>query len=1154
MSSLLSSDVSTPRAVAIDETADDMTPPPLPTRAGLSSLMNSPLADDDADMEAEDADEAASISVVSASQGSEPGTSNVDDDVDMEDGGGASAGDKSEQSQTVGELGDPELDVLKMEFHAAIQQFLAGKADAAPSAKRQKKSKHARRARAQHATATAAANALGDAEVQRCVNVLHRKVRTQFLSAEVLSAVVRFCLAFCGVLDGQDPVKNLIVTATAAHKGVDLDATLARLSQKPLYNQLVEVVRRAVLSSSEATATELLTLILDWCLSQSSPSNWTWILAAIAQMNSYSLQDFLFREAIARYQFDSQSEEATGSVSLFLPVLAFLAAKHPAQMVDILRDLLEECASTAGGKAESVADTVTRLLALTSDSAALVKACDDNLQWVVTEELVSSLADKISSQDGKGEDANGNGSVKSHSTTVESQLLRFLRRRSAELSNSGFQLLLLLQNLSTTSSRSRLAASVTSFQQQLLDFAATEPSQAFIKGISRFLPFICQRTLRLLQSMPQDTEASESGPIQPDPPSEMHKEGPLRRFQEWKQWLCLLARAMSRKEVTDQLIEAELMLAEFNEVPLTQPSTTIQPADRALCELLTSILTPSSADYVEFVREMVQTCQSAAPRAKRRILAIVQTLLSLNEADSLVSETDARFVELSAAQDVSCVQQLAHITTWRDRQDAFALWKGVRGIDLWESLLDLAGSTDTVVASRALALVARTPFLSLEDPSWQYRCVRKLSVVFFSLLRQYRAVLVLQDGGKTSSGLAVAVDSGLPSRLQTLKLNLFRVLALDGGVARYPSSVYSVFASLWLDALLSTTSATSIPTHFPNGVNFQVDESGDLRDERVVIRCERTISSKCTNLQSSQVITKVPEKTLVYRKTLDSSWEREMHAARVCSVYATELFSQLVASTGTAATLLTTSVLSPIDEDEQCERRLKVVVDQLLERLIPCCGIPSDDTYKDSLPNRSSFDMDLRVEQWLNHFPAFLPLLRVVIATSTALGSSQLLRLVPVLKSALIVLLGHWNSVKGELGVENLDVPPYMRNQNQLAITCELMRLLRATNWLPSPLAKVAELLPLTTPADIRAILFSCWFYLADHPPRTDSRAPTPATSATASPISSGSSPAGFSITGLAMGGPSSSRQPLEFYLIPLRKALHRNIRKVGAKYPLFMC
>ncbi|RLN91205.1 hypothetical protein BBJ28_00003289 [Nothophytophthora sp. Chile5] len=1129
-----------------------MTPPPLPTRTGLSSLMNSPLADDDADMEAEDADEAGSVSIVSASQGSEPGTSNVDDDVDMEDDGGASTGDKSEQSQTVGELGDPELDVLKTEFHAALQQFLAGKADAAPSAKRHKKSKQARRSRAQHATATAAANALGDAEVQRCVNVLHRKVRTQFLSAEALSAVVRFCLAFCGVLDGQDPVKKLIVTTTATHRSVDLDATLARLSQKPLYNQLVGVVRRAVLSSSEATATELLTLILDWCLSQPSPSNWTWILAATAQMNSYSLQDFLFREAIARYQFDSQSEEASDSVSLFLPVLDFLAAKHPAQMVDILRDLLEESASTAGGKAESVADTVTRLLALAGDSAALVKACDDSLQWVVTEELVSSLADEFEA--GKGENANGNGSAKSHSATVESQLLRFLRRRSAELSNSGFQLLLLLQNLSPTSSRPRLAASVTSFQQQLLDFAATEPSQAFIKGISRFLPFICQRTLRLLQSMPQNTEASKTGPIQPDPLSEVHKEEPLRRFQEWKQWLCLLAKAMSRKEVTDQLIEAELMLVEFNEVPFTLPSTAIQPADRALCELLTSILTPSSADYVEFVREMVQTCQSAVPRAKRRLLVIVQTLLSLNEADSLVSETEARPVELSAARDVSCVQQLARITTWRDRQAAFVLWKGVRGIDLWENLLDLAGSKDTAVASRALALVARTPFLSLEDPSWQYRCVRKLSVVFSSLLRQYRAVLVHQDGGKTSSGLAVAVDSSLPSRLQTLKLNLFRVLALDGGVAHYPSSVYSVFASLWLDDLLSTTSATSIPTHFPNGVNFQVDESGGLRDERVVIRCERTISSKCTNLQSSQVITKVPEKTLVYRKTLDSSWEREMHAARVCSVYATELFSQLLASTGTAATLLATPVLSPVDEDEQCERRLKVVVDLLLERLIPCCGIPSDDTYRDSLPNRSSFDMDLRVEQWLNHFPAFLPLLRVVIATSTALGSSQLLRLVPVLKSALIVLLGHWNSVKGELSVENLDVPPYMRNQNQLAITCELMRLLRATNWLPSPLAKVAELLPLTTPADIRAILFSCWFYLADHPPRTDSRAPTPATSATTSPISSGSSPAGFSITGLAMGGLSSSRQPLEFYLIPLRKALHRNIRKVGAKYPLFMC
>ena len=122
--------------------------------------------------------------------------------------------------------------------------------------------------------------------------------------------------------------------------------------------------------------------------------------------------------------------------------------------------------------------------------------------------------------------------------------------------------------------------------------------------------------------------------------------------------------------------------------------------------------------------------------------------------------------------------------------------------------------------------------------------------------------------------------------------------------------------------------------------------------------------------------------------------------------------------------------------------------------------------------------------------------------------------------------------------------------QKILAITCELIRLLRATNWLPVPLGKKAELLRLTSPADIRSILFSCCFYLSDHLPNTSSRPHTPATSAT----TSGSFPAGFSIAGLSTSSltSSSSHPPLEFYLIPLRKALHRNIHKIGAKYPLF--
>ncbi|KAF1783627.1 Integrator complex subunit 5, C-terminal [Phytophthora cactorum] len=948
-------------------------------------------------------------------------------------------------------LQTPELQTLQTQLHISLEKLWG---ETGPVSKRQKKSKQSRRAKA------AADNS---ADVYKALDQLQRIINTQFARCSVLEDVVKFSLSFCELLDEKDPVQGLVVL-DHEKKRVDLDETLAKLPSKPLYAQLVGAIRRAVLSAGDLIGKELLIQVLDWSLTRSTPENWTWLMASIAQMNSYFVQEFLFREAMARHE----------EMKCFILVLEFLATKYPAQMVDILREVLEECASSDHRRG---LETVRRLVALASDSAVLVKVCDENLQWIVTEELVTTLSSKFQEGDMSG---NGNTSLQEG---IDVLLLDFIRKRSAELSNSGFQLLLLLQNLSTAKLSSRFAASVASFQKQVVEFCWIRDVMCLHQ---RDLPFPPVYLSEHASTAAIDEPREEVSDVNMTDDEEMSRETAHQRFDEWKQWLCLLAQSISRKEVTEQLIKAELMLAEFNEVPVVYPLTTIQDADRALCELLTSLLTPASPEYVAFVRNIIHECQSAAPRARRRILGIIQTLLHLNDTEVVDTENELP-VNLSGEQRASCMQQLARAKSWGGSLDSFELWKGVRGVEFWESFLDLARSKDALVASRALSLVSRTPFLSLEDPNWQYRC------------------------DKISSELSVPEVSALQSRLQTLKMVLFRVLALDGGVAHYSSSVYSMFASLWLDALLSTTSATSIPTHFPNGVNFTDLGDGDLLDERQIIRCERTISSKCTNLQSSQVITKVPEAKLVYRKTLDSSWEREMHAARICSVYATEIFSQLVASTGTAASLL-------VDAQRHAAESIQ------FRRGFACGAVvkPLSGVFTAA----SSGNLDVN-----------------------GTGFFPVLRLVPVFKSVLIVLLGHWNSVKGELSVENVDVPPYMRNQNQLALTCELMRLLRATTWLPAPLAKTAELLPLTTPADIRSILFSCWFYLSDHPPRSGSRAPTPATSATTSPISSGSSPAGFSITGLSTGGSSSSSSnpPLEFYLIPIRKALHRNIRKIGA-------
>uniref|UniRef100_A0AAV1UBP7 Integrator complex subunit 5 C-terminal domain-containing protein n=1 Tax=Peronospora matthiolae TaxID=2874970 RepID=A0AAV1UBP7_9STRA len=1045
------------------------------------------------------------------------------DDVNMEE--------EEQQDERVLEmpkLQSTELQRLQAELLTSLTKLWT---EAVPAPKRQKKGKQPKRGKA-----AGNGNNSAEIEVHRVLDELQRTVNRPYADRNVVIDVVKLCLAFCELVDENHSVESLVVRKMdTKNKAVDLDETVKKLLNEPIYGQLTTILKHAVFCGGEETGKQVLRQMLDWCLARPMPSSWTWVFVSVTEMNSYSVQECLFREAIVRYQ---SSDESQDQVQHLLPVLESLAEKHPAQMVDILRDVLHDCESSS----DRSADTVIQLVKLASDSAALVSVCDDGLQWVVTEELVKTLASKF-----------GKYSAKLHAEPMEAQLLKFIRRRSAELSNSGFQLLLLLQSLSTSNVSSQFNASVTSFQNRLYELAESEPSHAFVRAMYQFLPYICQNALRLLRVITQTEEApSTSGTAGVD--GEMSGKTASQQFKEWKQWLCLLARSVSCKEVTEMLIKTDLMLAECNDSPSGQI------ADGALCELLTSLLAPASPEYVAFVRNIVYKCESAAPRAQWRILGIVQMLLNVNYMKNAAVANYGLPITLDARQDASCLQQLVRSNSWTENMNSFGLWNGIHGVEFWESFLDLMSSKNALVASRALLLVSQTPFLSLDDPAWQYRCVRKLTRVFFSVLRQYRSTLVMRK--RENSGEArIPFDTTLQSRLQTLKMIMLRVVTLRGGVARYPCSVYSMFASMWLDALLSTTSATSIPTHFPETVNFVDLDTKDELDEDQIIRSERTISSKCTNLQSSQVITKVAETKLVYRKTLDSSWECEMHAARICSMSAIDLFSQLLGSTGVVASprddgLGKERAVSNSGEDELLDRRLTTVVDMLLERVVPCCGIPSDDVYKDMLPNRSSFDVDLRVEQWLNHFPAFLPLLRAVISSSLVLNSSQLLRLVPVFKSILIVLLGHWNSVKGNLSVENVDVPPYMRNKNQLAITCELVRLLRATNWLPVPLGKTAELLPLTTPADIRAILFSCWFYLSDHPPKTGSRASAPATSAPASPISSDSSPIGAGIPNLSSCGPSSSTRnpPLEFYLIPLRKALHRNISKIGAKYPLFSC
>ncbi|EGZ04948.1 hypothetical protein PHYSODRAFT_307997 [Phytophthora sojae] len=111
-----------------------------------------------------------------------------------------------------------------------------------------------------------------------------------------------------------------------------------------------------MLAAGETAASELLMMVLDWSLTRPTPAHWI----------------VLFCVAIARYHEDEEE------VTEFLPVLELLATKNPAPMVDILRDLLDECVANdevSVGPGLSALNVVSRLVALARlDGAFAVKS------------------------------------------------------------------------------------------------------------------------------------------------------------------------------------------------------------------------------------------------------------------------------------------------------------------------------------------------------------------------------------------------------------------------------------------------------------------------------------------------------------------------------------------------------------------------------------------------------------------------------------------------------------------------------------------------------------------------------------------------------------------------------------------------------------
>ncbi|KAF0724921.1 hypothetical protein Ae201684_016481 [Aphanomyces euteiches] len=445
-------------------------------------------------------------------------------------------------------------------------------------------------------------------------------------------------------------------------------------------------------------------------------------------------------------------------------------------------------------------------------------------------------------------------------------------------------------------------------------------------------------------------------------------------------------------------------------------------------------------------------------------------------------------------------------------------WKSLEAVnkacavDQWPMLLNFADSSDQSVSLSALQLLIDIPYPLFEDPSWQYTCLHNLTSLFFSLLNK-----IADKNERTSQ------------QLECVKRIFDRIMQEGGGVVSNPMSVESTFLSLFMDGILSASSPTTIPHDVPFEMNFFRGKStkAGSSNSQVFRKLSATncllpydpFPTKKLPVESSSQLDVFSQVQLI-RST------QPPHALPAPSQFESKLYSVRVSEMETAINcsqhaedLLYRSLRLGTFESSETS---SVLMDILLERTIPVSVfVPSDDQYRDLLPERSNFDIDLRIEQWLYRYPIFLPLVKSAVLSSSP---SVSVRCLPLLKSILVVLINHWHAQRFQPNTiqqeKNLHFPPYFQLSHQLQLSTEVMTILELSGWLPEPLNLCALLFPHVTALDVRTLLHSVWMYLADHPPNKK----------------------------------FSTKEPIamENYLIPLQNVVHRNIQTIGPLYGYF--
>nr|CCA26650.1 conserved hypothetical protein [Albugo laibachii Nc14] len=940
--------------------------------------------------------------------------------------------------------------------------------------------------------------------MDECIQLLCE--RSEF-SVSVMHNMTTLCTDLLSWMDSHDCIQQyLVICKGESGEVIDYDSTINCVKKHDVYGRLVSILDRlcSYCYSQEMRAT-LWLQVLQWIhptfanLSSTTTTNgdrWCWIFGVFGDRYVALLMQFLFERAITLEQNVFLDEK-----EILVSLLQYLSQKHSLQAMSLMNQMVHRLAdpSSAYFGKSLWRSALLRLIDFSLQVPGILLAIDGQIEWVVSIEVVSAIFTKHMTMVSSRNDESS--STLAFEDSLSSQLLKVYK--SSQLQSSSIQFLELLDRL-INHGNNELAQCAAAFHARLAEEFSESATRhtdrenlILLSNLSPSIPLMCKN---MMDSRQQDGSFASV----------------------WNVWLEALSESSRTLmlEIVIELARQEIFYAGFKgripsaSVTIPEVIKRTQESDQKKCvafpwdpicwsEFIKRLARQCREQYHAFLVYLSATLKTISTPGKfRRIFSLIR--VTLNCRSHCVDATQMIESLHEAKQDCIIQRELEVVWTYSNE------WLDCCGRMFWEHMLDFACSRQNGVVTLGLELLQKLPIPPFHDSARRYRGIYRLFTAF-----------------KRQLGLR-AYDNKYPvcSRETLRNLDLIRkcqmrIFHTENSESGSKSCAFTTYVEMWMNHVFSAKSTCYFPTSFSDDGASNIDE----------IDYERTISTKCTSY---------PVRTTMPAAHIGDSSFVNLVASQRCAMIALHTLQTHICK---GFFVLST---------RQLEMNVTKLFDSLLERFLPCCGIPSDDVYKEKLPNRSHFDVDIRMEQWLHHCPTLLPLVRLMVDIDRKLDLSQSLRLLPLLKSALVVLMGYWNSLKGTTEIDQPKIPPYMKPKHQLYLTYQLVEILRWTKWFPASMVQQTQyLLPFLTPLDIRSVLLSFWTYLANYPP-SDLKVE----------VSSLSSSSKANWVTSDPFDESSDLHPLarisdldrSFYLVPIRRALDGNIQKIRTRYAYFKC